>query len=64
MEIRLGDLYELIVRIVDDRLKQRGETEHIAAMKGSESSVRTPSKVAQRTAIAISIPAGTDSHLD
>jgi hypothetical protein len=28
MEIRLGDLYELIVRIVDDRLKQRGETEH------------------------------------
>jgi len=37
MEIRLGDLYELIVRIVDDRLKQRGETEHIAAMKGSES---------------------------
>jgi hypothetical protein len=42
MEIRLGDLYELIVRIVDDRLKQRGETEHIAAMKGSESSLPEP----------------------
>jgi len=42
MEIRLGDLYELIVRIVDDRLKQRGETEHVAALKGSESSPPEP----------------------
>jgi len=30
----LGDLYELIVRIVDDRLKQRGETEHALEPKG------------------------------
>jgi len=42
MEIRLGDLYELIVRIVDDRLKQRGEAEHIAALKGSESPLPEP----------------------
>ncbi|MCS3920204.1 hypothetical protein Q2T83_10825 [Fervidibacter sacchari] len=42
MEIRLGDLYELIVRIVDDRLKQRGEAEHIASLKGSESPLPEP----------------------
>jgi len=42
MEIRLGDLYELIVHIVDDRLKQRGEAEHVAALKGTESSLPEP----------------------
>jgi hypothetical protein len=42
MEIRLGDLYELIVRIVDDRLKQRGEAEHTAALKGSGSLLPEP----------------------
>ena len=39
MEIRLGDLYELIVRIVDDRLKQRSEVEHIVAPKGTDVSL-------------------------
>ena len=42
MEIRLGDLYELIVCIVDDRLKQRGEAEHTAPLKGSESILPEP----------------------
>lgn len=49
MDIRLGDLYELIVRIVDDRLRQRGETEHPLAARGEEtpfldSRERSPNK--------------------
>ncbi|MFN3421848.1 MAG: hypothetical protein ACK40X_09015, partial [Armatimonadota bacterium] len=38
MDVRLGDLYDLIVRIVDDRLKQRSETEHLLPTRGSETS--------------------------
>lgn len=36
MELRLGDLYELIVRIVDDRLKQREEAKGFTTVKGTE----------------------------
>ncbi len=42
MEIRLGDLYELIVRIVDDRLKQQGEAKHTVVLKGTEASLPEP----------------------
>lgn len=34
MDIRLSDLYELIVRIVDDRLKQRGDADSAFAVRG------------------------------
>lgn len=47
MDVRLGDLYDLIIRIVDDRLKQRSETEKLLAARGvetsfSDSSERSP----------------------
>ncbi len=38
MDVRLGDLYDLIIRIVDDRLKQRSETEKPLTARGSETS--------------------------
>ncbi len=38
MDVRLGDLYDLIIRIVDDRLKQRSETEKLLTARGAETS--------------------------
>ncbi len=39
MDIRLGDLYDFIVRIVDDRLKQRWENDFTLAAKGEDAAL-------------------------
>ncbi|MCS7185715.1 MAG: hypothetical protein N3B10_09140 [Armatimonadetes bacterium] len=36
MDVRLGDLYDLIIRIVDDRLRQKVEDEHLSSARGRD----------------------------